>query len=262
MNIVITGGSKGIGRALAEQFWQLGHSVVVCGQDLAELSAAEQAKGTERFFASRCNIRNLAEVELLRDFALDKMGTIDIWINNAGLAKTTNSILDTAQQDLETMVSTNIIGTMQCCRVAAKQMLAQGQGKIFNMLGGGSDGEYFPGMGIYGSTKRSLDYFTNALAKELAGSGVLLGKIRPGMIITEGVIREAKADLANFQRRRHFANAVCDEPETVAPYLVSEILKFNQAGKKIAWLSPLKISLRMLKGLISKPQDKFSRYGL
>lgn len=262
MNIVITGGTKGIGRALAEQFWQLGHQLVVCGQDPAGLMQAVQSKGGERFYATHCNIRDLAGVEQLRDFALAQMGSIDIWINNAGLAKTTNSILDTAQQDLETMISTNVIGTMQCCRVAAMLMRSQGQGKIFNMLGGGSDGEYFPGMGIYGSSKRALDYFSNALAKELAGSGVVVGKIRPGMIITEGVIREAQADLTNFQRRRHFANAVCDEPETVAPYLVSEILKFKHSGKKIAWLSPVKISLRLLRGLVTKPQDKFSRYGL
>jgi NAD(P)-dependent dehydrogenase (short-subunit alcohol dehydrogenase family) len=262
MNIVITGGTKGIGRALAEEFWQQGHQVLVCGQNSAELQALAQSKGGERFYATSCNIRELAQVESLRDFALQQMGSIDIWINNAGLAKTTNSILQTSQQDLETMVTTNILGTMQCCRVAAVLMLAQGYGKIFNMLGGGSDGEYFAGMGVYGSTKRSLDYFSTALAKELVGSGVIVGRIRPGMIITEGVVREAKADLANFQRRRHFANLICDEPETVAPYLAAEILKCNKPGHKIAWLSSLKISLRMLRGLVNKPQDKFSRYGL
>lgn len=87
MNIVITGGTKGIGRALAEEFWQQGHQVLVCGQNLAELQAIAQSKGGERFYATSCNIRELAQVESLRDFALQQMGSIDIWINNAGLAK-------------------------------------------------------------------------------------------------------------------------------------------------------------------------------
>ncbi|MCC5825013.1 SDR family oxidoreductase [Alkalimonas sp.] len=202
MRIVITGGSKGIGRAIADEFWRRGHQVLVCGQNKDELAALAAAYDHQRFYTTVCNIQQLEQVEALLAKALDCMGGVDIWLNNAGLANTTKSILDTTQTALQSMVTTNVLGTMQCSRVAAKWMQQQGQGKIFTMLGGGSDGEYFAGMGIYGSTKRALDYFTDALAKELAGSGVLVGKIRPGMIITEGVIRESKADLANFERRR------------------------------------------------------------
>lgn len=262
MRVVITGGSKGIGRALATEFWQRGHQVLVCGQNSTELEALAANFEHQRFYIQQCNIRELSQVEALIEQAHDCMGGVDIWVNNAGLAKTTNSILDTSQNDVETMLLTNVLGTIQCSRAAARAMVKQGHGKLFTMLGGGSDGEFFPGMGIYGSTKRALDYFTDALAKELADTGVLVGKIRPGMIITEGVIRESKADLANFKKRRHFANLVCDEPETVAPFLVDAMLSCQRTGQKIAWLSRRKLWARFIKGLFIKPADKFSAYGL
>ena len=146
--------------------------------------------------------------------------------------------------------------------VAASGMIKRGHGKLFNMLGGGSDGEYFPGLAIYGTTKRGLDYFTNALIKETADTGIIVGKIRPGMIITEAVIREAREDMENFQKSRKMMNNLVDTVETVSPYLVEEILKTRKSGHKIRWLNGAKISGRMLMGLIRKRPDQFEPFGL
>jgi short-subunit dehydrogenase len=160
------------------------------------------------------------------------------------------------------MVTTNVLGTINGSRVAARGMKAQRAGKLFNMLGGGSDGEYFPGMGIYGTTKRGLDYFTNALVKELADSGVIVGKIRPGMIITEAVVREARADMANFSKSRKLMNKLVDTVETVAPFLVDRILATDRSGSKIRWLTPAKMTRRMLVGLVRERPDQFAPFGL
>jgi NAD(P)-dependent dehydrogenase (short-subunit alcohol dehydrogenase family) len=160
------------------------------------------------------------------------------------------------------MVRTNMLGTINGSRVAAAGMSAQGHGKLFNVLGGGSDGEYFPGLGIYGTTKRGLNYFTDALVKELADTPVIVGKIRPGMIITEAVIREAKADMENFQKSRRMMNNLVDTVDTVAPFLVDRILATEKSGTKIRWLNGGKIAGRMLKGMIKKRPDQFEPFGL
>ncbi|WP_337879438.1 SDR family oxidoreductase [Rheinheimera sp.] len=269
--IVITGSTKGIGKGLAAEFARLGHKVVISGrrQDDVDATLAELGYPSDQLTGLACDSVDKTQVEALWQFACEQFEGVDIWINNAGLARTVWPILDTPDSEVVQMVQTNIIGTINGCKVAASGMKkAASQGfatepqKIFNMLGGGSDGEYFAGMGVYGTTKRALDYFTTALTKELQADHILVGKIRPGMIITEGVIREAQADINNFEKRRKFANLLCDHVETVAPYLAREILALNKTGQKIRWLTPLKMTGRMLSGLVRPTADKFSRYGL
>lgn len=262
--IVITGSSQGIGLGLAQEFLQQGHQVIISGRNEQTLASAMQTLNSpSNSLSVPCDVANYQQVKNLWDEAQARFGKVDIWINNAGLARTTWSISDIPQSEIETMVTTNMLGTINGARVAAAGMQSQGTaGKIFNMLGGGSDGEYFPGMGIYGTTKRGLNYFTDALCKELKRSNILVGKIRPGMIITDAVIREAKADLENFEKSRKIMNNLVDQIETVAPFLVTEILRFNTSGKKIAWLNGGKIAIRMLTSRFKPREDQFSRFGL
>ena len=262
--VVITGSTQGIGRGLALEFCRRGHDVVVAGRDEARVESALEALSQEpgKSAGQPCDVTRVEQVQALCDLAVSRFGQVDIWINNAGLARTVWPILDVPQGELETMVTTNMLGTINGSRVAARCMSARGEGKIFNMLGGGSDGEYFPGMGIYGTTKRGLDYFTNALVKELAGTGVIVGKIRPGMIITAAVVREARADMANFQKSRKIINNLVDTVETVSPFLVDRILATDKSGRKIRWLTPAKMCGRMLIGMLRKRPDQFEPFGL
>jgi NADP-dependent 3-hydroxy acid dehydrogenase YdfG len=202
------------------------------------------------------------QVQALWDHASATYGAVDIWINNAGLARTVWPILDVPQDQLALMINSNMMGTINGSRVAATGMLAQGQGKLFNMLGGGSDGEYFPGLGIYGTTKRGLNYFTDALVKEVADSPLIIGKIRPGMVITEAIIREVQADKASFEKSRKIMNNLVDTVETVTPFLVDRILATDKSGTKIRWLTPAKMTRRMLAGAVRRRPDQFEPYGL
>lgn len=262
--IVITGSTQGIGRGLAEEFCNRGHQVIISGRDQGRIDEAlstmlalpGEAAGQS------CDVADAIQVQSLWDLATNHFGQVDIWINNAGLARTVWPILDIPQMEIENMVRTNMLGTINGCRVAARGMKEQGQGKLFNMLGGGSDGEYFPGLAIYGTTKRGLDYFTDALVKELAHTALIVGKIRPGMVITEAVIREVKEDLENFQKSRKMMNNLVDTVQTVSPYLVDQILATSKSGQKIRWLTGGKIAGRMLKGLFRKRPDQFEPFGL
>jgi NAD(P)-dependent dehydrogenase (short-subunit alcohol dehydrogenase family) len=262
--VVITGSTQGIGRGLALEFCNRGHNVVIAGRNEERVQQALAAleSGTGQAAGQSCDVADFEQVQALWDLAVDTFGSVDIWINNAGLARTVWPILDVPQDEIETMVRTNMLGTINGSRVAARGMQAQGQGKLFNMLGGGSDGEYFPGLGIYGTTKRGLDYFTRALVKELADTPVIVAKIRPGMIITEAVIREARANMESFQKSRKIMNNLVDTVETVSPYLVDQILATDKSGSKIHWLNPAKMTGRMLKGMLRQRPDQFEPFGL
>ena len=155
-NVVITGSSQGIGLGLAAEFCKRGDNVAIAGRSQQKITAAldslQQHPGQATGIS--CDVTRAEDVQALWNYASTQFGSIDIWINNAGLARTAWQILNVPQSELEAMVSTNMLGTMNGSRIAAAGMQVQGRGKIFNMLGGGSDGEYFPGMGIYGSTKQ------------------------------------------------------------------------------------------------------------
>jgi NAD(P)-dependent dehydrogenase (short-subunit alcohol dehydrogenase family) len=262
--VVITGSTKGIGKGLAREFASRGHTVFVTGRNQEDVNAvcSEMADLPGSVVGVACEVTQQDQVQALWDAAAGAMGRVDIWINNAGLARNTRTILETSGQDVLVMITTNMLGTIFGSRVAAAGMIKQGSGKIFNMLGGGSKGEYFPGMGIYGTTKRGLGYFTDALTKELAKTPVLVGSIRPGMIVTEGVIREAKDNPQLFAASRAVMNRLVDQVETVAPYLVDQMLATQKTGQKIAWLSGGKIARRMLLGRFRKREDQFERHGL
>jgi len=263
-NVVITGSTKGIGKGLAREFANRGCNVVICGRTEESVAGAlDDLAGLQGKVVGRpCDVSQYDDLQALWDFASGEFGTVDIWINNAGLARTTWSILETPVDQVEAMLQTNMRGTIFGSKVAAKGMSAAGQGKIFNVLGGGSDGEYFPGIAIYGTTKRGLDYFCRALSKELQDTGVIVGRVRPGMVITEAVIREAQADPASFEKSRKMMNNMVDQVETVAPFLVEAMLSFSKSGAKIRWLTGSKMAGRMLKSLFVKRPDQFERFGL
>lgn len=261
-SFVITGSSKGIGLALARYCRSQGHGVVIVGRDPRSVDAAvaklkDEMPSAAKLLGVATDICDPQQVEDLWCQASEALGSVDVWINNAGVAHTTKPIIEITPDDVRSMVRTNVQGTINGSQVAARGMLAQGHGRLFNVLGGGSDGEYFPGMGVYGATKRGLDYFTRALVKELKGSPVLVGRVRPGMVVTEGMIREIQAAPENFESSRRIMNILGDKPDTVAPYLIEKMLAMPRSGGKIAWLNGLKIGRRFLSARFKPREDLF-----
>ncbi len=264
-HFVITGSTKGIGFALAREALSKGHNVLISGRTQSAVDAALQALDAsqrERAIGQPADVSDKAQVQALWDAATSAWGQVDVWINNAGVAHTTKRIEDTSQEAVQRMLQTNMLGTIHGCQVAAGGMREQGQGRIFNILGGGSDGEFFPGMGIYGSTKRGLDYLSRALVKELKDSAVIVGRVRPGMVVSEGMLREVQADPDNFERSRKILNILGDKPETVAPYLIDKMLAMKSSGGKIAWLTGAKIAQRFAMARLRPRADLFSEAGL
>jgi short-subunit dehydrogenase len=159
------------------------------------------------------------------------------------------------------MVRSNMLGTIHCSQAALRGMTAQGGGKLFNMLGGGADGKVRPGMAVYGATKRGLKFFSDAIIKESAGGPVLVGTLSPGLVVTEGMIREAH-DMGpeEFAKNRKVMNILSNHVEDVAPFLVDGMIAADRHGTFIKRMSNWELTKRFATG--GRGRDVFARYGL
>lgn len=265
-NVVITGSTKGIGHALARDFRRRGHNVVITGRSQGAVDEAvdalTKAPGQGTALGRAVEVSDAAQHEELWSFAAAELGRVDIWINNAGVAHTTRPITETSVDDVSAMVRTNMLGTIFGSQTAVRGLTAQGGGKLFNVLGGGSDGRIRPGMGVYGATKRGLDGFTRALAKEVAGTGVTVGQIRPGVLITEGWLREAAAAPEQVRAQAKALSIITDDVDDVAPELVARMLASTKNGDEIAWLTTTRLARRFLTPGYAKKHDILARHDL
>lgn len=264
--IVITGSTKGLGLALARGFRDRGHHVVVTGRTQSAVDAAAaslgETSGPGKILSRAIDVTDPDAAAGLWDFAVAELGHVNMWVNNAGVAHTTKPISETSPDAVRAMVTTNMLGTIFGAQAAVRGMTAQGGGKIFNVLGGGSDGKIRANMGVYGATKRGLDMFTRALVKEVAGTGVTVGQIRPGILITEGWLREAADDPASVQSQRRILNILTDHVDDVAPELAARMLASTKNGDEIAWLTTARLTKRFMTPGYATKHDVLSRYGL
>ena len=272
MNIVITGSTKGIGLGMAREFIQRGHNVLVSSrrEDAVRAAVAELAAiraGTAAGCAA--DVANPADVRRLWERAVSTFGSVDIWINNAGITNRRASLQTLPDEQIATVVGTNLLGLLNCCKVAIAGMLAQdngqgsgkGRGKIFNMEGFGSDGLSQPGMSVYGATKYAVRYLTKALVKENQGTPLVIGYMSPGIVVTDLLTRDLyEPGSAEFDQRRRFLNILADRVETVAPFLVQGALSAEKSGVAVRWMTPVQAVGRLVKSLFVK-RDVFASAG-
>jgi NAD(P)-dependent dehydrogenase (short-subunit alcohol dehydrogenase family) len=250
VNVVVTGSTRGIGLGLVREFQRLGHNVVISSRGEAAVKAAlakvESEPNGGRAIGQPCDVSDEAQVQALWDAAVGAFGSVDIWINNAGLAGPRKNIDQLLRADIDPVIATNIWGMIWGTKVPLAGMTLQGRGKIFNFEGFGSDGMSAPGLTVYGFTKRALTYFTKSVNKEINGSPVLLGTISPGIVVTD-LLEEAKdADPERWAKTKKFYNILADRVETVAPYIVAETLKASKPGTAIKWLTTPKAIWRFI----------------
>lgn len=271
MNVVITGGTQGIGFGYAREFLRRGHHVFICGREAARVEAAvSKLRGEfaapERVDGAVCDTADLAATRALWDRAVARFGRVDIFINNAGYARTGAGFLANKPAEIETMVRSNVIGSMHAAQVAVSGMKAQGGGKLYLTLGGGgASGRVVPGMTVYSTTKRAVKYFADTVVRELRESKddrVLVGTISPGVNITEGMLREF-AELTPDERNKALKqlNFIGDHVETTTTCIVDQILANAKQGHAITWLTGGRMLKRGLAMIFSK-RDVLSRYGL
>lgn len=268
---IVTGGTQGLGFGYVRELQRRGVRVVLTGRTAAGVSAAverlvvEFPDAAERLAGCVCEIADLDSVQSVWDFGVERFGSIDIWLNNAGFARTGVAFLDTSAEEIESMVSANVVGSMNAAQVAIAGFRRQGSvGKLYLTLGGGgATGRIVPGMSVYSTTKRAVKYFADTLVKERkeAGDGILIGTISPGVNVTEGLLREMQRVP---ESRRALAmrqlNFVGEHVETTTPWIVDRVLSDTRQGNNITWLTTGRMLGRGLSTLLGQKRDVISRY--
>ena len=247
--VVITGSTRGVGYAMAKEFLKRDCRVVLSGRgETLRKSAQEELKPFEGKYAYvSCDVQKKPDLEKLWSFTAEQFGEVDIWINNAGQNTPHVLAYETDEAYVRAVVETNMLGMLFGSQVAAKGMLAQKHGAIYSMEGLGSNNMIQPRTILYGTTKHALTYFMKGLAKELEGTGVIAGRLSPGMMLTDFITTSpdgAVAAIESDESFRKLFNILADKPETVAAFFVPRILKNKKNGAQISWLTGAKAAGR------------------
>jgi len=183
---VVTGSSRGIGRAIALRLAEGGAKVVInyrgneaaANDVLAQISA-----GGGQAIAVQADVSRVAEAEALIDAAKKAFGRIDILVNNAGTTRDT-LLMRMSEEDWDVVIDTNLKGTFNCIKAVSRQMMRQRYGRIVNITSvAGIAGN--PGQANYASAKAGIIGLTKTVAKELGSRGITCNAIAPGFVPTD-----------------------------------------------------------------------------
>ena len=261
-NVVITGSARGFGYAMLNLFYQDGYNVVMIdmNEEALKQSKEEIKKGKveseNKVLTYKCDITNSDEVKNLIDDVVAKLGSIDIWINNAGVNQEMLPIWELDIADINRLIDIDLKGTINCSNLVMKQMEKQNSGQIYNVEGFGSDDAKQLGLSIYGTAKRALTYFTEALAFEVDEKklNIQVGKITPGIMITN-FINHSLGDKKEFElsdKVKMVYNILGDRPETIAEFMVQRIEKNTKNNVKLTWLTKKRAFGRFMKAPFKK----------
>jgi NADP-dependent 3-hydroxy acid dehydrogenase YdfG len=250
-NVVITGSTRGLGLAMAKEFLKAGCNVTISGSRPDSFDRArEEVKGFEKqIIYIPCNVRNLSEVRSLWVKSVEKWGSIHIWINNAGQNCLHEFMWDTDTKYIDAVVDTNIKGVLYGSKVAVENMLEQRYGQVWNMEGLGSNNMIIDKTILYGTSKHALTYFTKGLAQELKDSPVKVGRLSPGMMLTEFITKSPEGEASEVVEQNSFKkvfNILGDKPETVAKFFIPKILENSKQNAHIEWLTNTKSFQRFM----------------
>ncbi len=248
---VITGSTRGIGKAIAHEFVLQGAKVVITSSSHANVQSAvaEFPSGTAHGFV--CNVASWADMERLVLEATGKFGKVDCFINNAGISDPFKSITESDPDAWGKVIDTNLKGTYNGCRAAISYFLRENRkGKVINMAGSGSDrGSNTPWISAYGSTKAAIARLTYAVAEEYRQTGISVMLLHPGLVRTGMVSAENPTD--ELSRQIATFNTILDifaQPPSVAARLAVKLASSWSDSKTGIYLSAL--NGRKKKGLL------------
>lgn len=254
--IVITGSTRGIGYGLADMFLERGCSVTVSGrsQSVVDKAVTDLAAkhDPDAILGQACDVCQPEQVQRLWEAALTQFGKVDIWINNAGISAAQLPVWKLSPELVKNILDTNILGVFHGSKVAVEGMLKQGSGSLYNMEGFGSDGRKRNGMTIYGTTKQALSYFTDCLVNETRDTPLIVGAIRPGMVITDLITSRYVGKPEEWERAKAIFNKIAERVEVVTPWIADQVLANRKTGQRIVYMSSGRMTKRMLSMLFKK----------
>ncbi len=236
---LITGAAVGIGRATALEMAREGAALILLDISLEKLSDLQQelSQYTDRVLVYTCDIGNEEQVTKAVEDALEKVGKIDILVNNAAIWRCHASFLDVPVDEWKNYMNINVLGTVYVTRAVLPSMLDQKYGRIINVAS--VAGVYGNAkMTHYSATKGALIAFTKALAKEVSAKGVLVNAVSPGSVSPSDhsdIDYTQPSELSFIGRTgsgRENANLICFLASEDASYISGQNIQIDGCRKK------------------------------
>ncbi|MFI9636711.1 glucose 1-dehydrogenase [Nocardia sp. NPDC051929] len=220
---IVTGGSRGIGRAIAERLGARGAAVIVNyrsnRQAAEQVVAAIEGSGGQAW-AVRADVADPAGPRRLFDAAEERFGGVDVFVNNAGVGRF-GSIAEATDEDFELMFAVNTKATFVALREAAKRL--RDNGRIV-VVSSGATLTHRPGSGVYGASKAAVEQLVRVLARELGPRGITANSVLPGVVRTDALAASGAIG-ANQQIVQSIPLGRMGEPDDIADvvgFLTSE----------------------------------------
>ena len=259
--VVITGSARGLGYEMAKVFKKNNVNVIL--SDLNEESLKNAQKNIETIKSNSvvdycvCDVTKIEDINNLIKYGSNKFNNIDIWINNAGVNQPEKAIWELTNKEIDIVLDVDLKGTIISSKLVMEYMLKNNiKGAIYNLEGYGSNDAKMLGLSIYGTSKRAITYFTEALAKEneVKNTGIIIGKISPGIMITDFITNALgnKETINLSEKTKKVYNILGDYPNVVAEFLVEKIINNTKNDIKIEWLTNKKAAWRFITSSFNK----------
>jgi NAD(P)-dependent dehydrogenase (short-subunit alcohol dehydrogenase family) len=227
---LVTGGGRGIGRAIAAALAQAGASVAVLARSAAQLHevVADITRAGGRAVACPADVTDRTAVESAVAAVGRGLGPVDLLVNNAGVGGPVGPLAEVCPDEWWRCVEVNLRGPLLCCRAVLPDMLARGSGRIVNVASGAGT-RAIPNLSAYVTSKAALLRLTENLAAEVRGAGVHVFAVQPGTVRT--AMAEAVLQAEEARRRLPWFPTLFEQGQDVPPERAGRLVMFLASGR-------------------------------
>jgi NAD(P)-dependent dehydrogenase (short-subunit alcohol dehydrogenase family) len=248
---IVTGAARGIGRATAERLIEEGAKILICDVDEAQLTrTAAELGGEDRVIAQLVDVVNKRHLEQLVEKAVEHFGSLDIMVNNAGIAPVVD-FLDVTEEMLSRVLDVNLKGAFYGTQAAGRQMIKQGGGGVIINMSSINSGLANPNVAPYAISKGGMNQVTSTAAVAFAPHGIRVVGVGPGTIMTDMVAGAfmnsagnhailSRTPLGRYGQASEIAAVVAFLASDDASYITGETVYVDGGRRVLNYVVPVK----------------------